>query len=236
MSEHGVSVAMPQSGDPFLMLTPAGALLAHAEHAPDETATILQTLLPASGSVRRNAWLAQAPERRTVLARAMHEGWVHEIQRELQAPDARLDHYLPHAIAGLSSTRMAALASDDGFCIARSGYDEHEAEILSAITVEFFEFMRRQRQRGWKSNGSISFYDSIDMLLPNTTMVPFWVDKVGYWFILGGEPLLNNRALVEVIWSIHTANKKFAVSLSRLPFSMGQDEIDAAQPVWKRVG
>lgn len=221
--------------DPFLMLTPTGAMYAHAERAPNQTATVLQTLLPATTALRRSVWLAQAPEHEAVLTQAMQEGWVHEVERELQAPDARLDHYLPHAIAGLSSTRMAALASDDGFCLARSGYDASEAEILSAITVEFFEFMRRQKRRGWNSNSSISFYDGIDMLLPSTTMVPFWVNEVGYWFILGGEPLLNNRALVEVIWSIHTANKKFAVSLARLPFDVPQEQYDAAQPVWKRV-
>ena len=32
-----------------------------------------------------------------------------------------------------------------------------------------------------------------------------------HWLILGGEPLLNNRALVELIWGIRTAGTKFAV-------------------------
>jgi hypothetical protein len=48
------------------------------------------------------------------------------------------------------------------------------------------------------------------MLLPATTFMLFWVDGVGYWLILGGEPLLNNRALVELIWGIRVAGTKFS--------------------------
>ncbi|HBO1294641.1 TPA: hypothetical protein L4E86_007349 [Pseudomonas aeruginosa] len=47
------------------------------------------------------------------------------------------------------------------------------------------------------------------MLMPATTFTLFWVDGVGYWLILGGEPLLNNRALVELIWGIRMAGEKF---------------------------
>ena len=50
------------------------------------------------------------------------------------------------------------------------------------------------------------------MLMPDTSLALFWVDSVGYWLILGGEPLLNNRALVELIWGIHAAGSKFARS------------------------
>ncbi len=49
------------------------------------------------------------------------------------------------------------------------------------------------------------------MLLPTTTLMLFWVDGTGYWLILGCVPLLNNRALVELIWGIRTAGTKFAV-------------------------
>lgn len=55
----------------------------------------------------------------------------------------------------------------------------------------------------------MSFHESIDMLMPATTFTLFWVDGVGYWLILGGEPLLNNRALVELIWGIRMAGEKF---------------------------
>ena len=198
--------------DPHLMLTPAGALRAYAERQPDETCARLQTLMPRAGSLRRSEWLAQAPEHRTLLARALHDGWVHEVERALRAPDVRLDNYLPHAIAGLSGTRTAALASDDGFCLARVGYSQDEADTLCVAAADFFDFAARQKQRGFKGTGrAVSFFEGIDLLLPSTSFVLFWVDGVGYWLILGGEPLLNNTAFVELIWGIQAAGEKFAL-------------------------
>ena len=92
------------------------------------------------------------------------------------------------------------------------GYSEQEAETLCVAAADFFEFAARQKQRGWTGTGrAVSFHEGIDMLLPTTTLMLFWVDGTGYWLILGGEPLLNNRALVELIWGIRTAGTKFAV-------------------------
>ncbi|MDO5288896.1 MAG: hypothetical protein Q4F13_04595 [Pseudomonadota bacterium] len=201
-----------QRTDPYLMLTPAGALHAFADKVPDETCAMLQALMPRGVSLRRSEWLAQAQGHKALLARALYEGWVHEVERELQAPDVRLDNYLPHAIAGLSGSRMAALASDDGFCLARVGYSQDEADTLCVAAADFFDFVARQKQRGFKGTGrAVSFHEGIDMLLPTTTFMLFWVDGVGYWLILGGEPLLNNRALVELIWGIRVAGTKFSV-------------------------
>ena len=90
MTEH-TAMSTP-ADDPWLMLTPAGVLHAYAERVPDERAAMLQALMPRGASLRRSAWLAQASEHRTLLARALHEGWVHEVERELRAPDVRLDN------------------------------------------------------------------------------------------------------------------------------------------------
>ena len=79
--------------------------------------------------------------------------------------------------------------------------------------ADFFDFVARQKQRGFRGTGrAVSFHESIDMLLPATTFMLFWVDGVGYWLILGGEPLLNNRALVELIWGIRVAGTKFSTN------------------------
>ena len=200
------------SADPYLMLSPAGALYAFAERQPDATAAQLQSLMAPAGAMRRSVWLGQDPQRHSVLAQAQHAGWVQSLDRALQAPDTNLDNYLPHAIAGLSGNRTAALASDDGFCLARVGYSQDEADTLCVAAADFFSFVARQKARGWAGSGrAVSFFESIDMLLPTTSFSLFWVDGTGYWLILGGEPLLNNTALVELIWGIRTAGAKFAL-------------------------
>ena len=203
---------MSATADPYLMLSPAGALYAFAQRQPDEAAAHLQTLMSQGAALRRSAWLQQNPAHRVLLARAQHEGWVQESERELHAPDTNLDNYLPHAIAGLSGNRTAALASDDGFCLARVGYSQDEADTLCAAAADFFGFVARQQARGWAGSGrAVSFFESIDMLLPTTSFALFWVDGTGYWLIIGGEPLLNHTALVELIWGIRHAGDKFAL-------------------------
>mgnify|MGYP003609658042 FL=1 len=207
MNAHSAAMA-----DPYLMLSPAGALYAFAQRQPDEAAAHLQTLMSQGAALRRSAWLQQNPAHRVLLARAQHEGWVQESERELHAPDTNLDNYLPHAIAGLSGNRTAALASDDGFCLARVGYSQDEADTLCAAAADFFGFVARQQARGWAGSGrAVSFFESIDMLLPTTSFALFWVDGTGYWLIIGGEPLLNHTALVELIWGIRQPGAKFAL-------------------------
>lgn len=199
---------MTNSG--YLILTPPGVLHAFADQNPNESAALLQTLLPKGVAVHRQDWEQAHADQLPLLQTAFANGWVQEVQRELRAPDVRLDNYLPHAIAGLSSTRSAALALEDGFCLARVGYSEEEADTWSVAAADFLSFIRRQKQRGFQGTGrAISFHDSIDMLMPSTTFLSFWVDGVGYWLIVGGEPLLNNRALVELVWGIRVAGMKY---------------------------
>lgn len=196
-----------------LMLTPVGALHAFSDRVPDPCCIALQALIPRGSAPTRSAWLAEDEARIELLSLGLREGWMHQVGRDLRAPDVRLDNYLPHAIAGLSGSRMAALASEDGFCLARTGYSQDEADTLCVAAADFLDFVARQKQRGFKGAGrAVSFHESIDMLMPVTTFTLFWVDGVGYWLILGGEPLLNNRALVELIWGIRVAGTKFSAN------------------------
>ena len=169
-----MTYAAPAPPEPHLVLTPAGVLRAYAQREPDATCLQLQSLMDGAVAPRRSAWLAAGEDRDALLAEAMAAGWVQEATRRLIAPDVQLDDYLPRAIAGLSGTRTAAIASDDGFCLARVGYSQAEADTLCV------------------------------------TIVQFWVDGIGYWLILGGEPLLNNRALVDLAWGLRIAGNKFS--------------------------
>lgn len=212
------------TADPFLMLTPMGTLRAYAAAVPDETSAVLQTLMAEASAPRRSDWLKQAATHAEFLARALESGWIHEVSQPLHAPDAKLDNYLPHAIAGLSGTRTAALASGDGFCLARVGYSEEEAEALCAAAADLADFVTRQQQRGWTGSGrAVSFHEDIDMLLPATTLIMFWVDGTGYWLILGDEPLINNIAFVQLVWGLRAAGAKFATRAER-----------SAKPRWAR--
>lgn len=212
-TEHtAYDLTMTAVDDPWLMLTPAGVLYAYAKRIPDEQTLALQALMPCGRALKRAEWLALASNHAALLSTALNEGWVHEVHRSLRAPDAKLDHHLPHVIAGLSAQRTVALGSGDGFCLARVGYSEDEAETLCAMAAEFADFVDRQHARGWSGIGrAASFFEGFDMLMPSTSLVLFWVDGVSYWLILGGEPLINNTALVELVWGLRAAGAKFSL-------------------------
>lgn len=195
----------------WLMLTPAGALQAFAQAQPDESGRALQALLGGKRALALEAWLLEGSGRQALLAQAQARGWIECLPRCIEGPDVRLDDFVQHVIASLSGERCAALASETGFCLGRSGMTQDEAEVLSAAAADFSAFAQRQARRGWTGAGPyVSFHSDAEMLLPDVSFVPFWVDGVGYWLILRGEPLLNNPALVELFWGIRDAGSRFS--------------------------
>ena len=194
------------------MLTPAGALHAFAKKTPDVSASALQALLTGERSLDLAAWSAVDADAPAVLAAALENGWVQALLRPLQGPDARLDDFLPPVIASLSGERRAVLASDGGFCLGRVGVEQDEADTLCAAAADYSDFATRQARRGW--NGAcryVAFHHDPEFLLPSHAFLPFWVDGAGYWLILMGEPLLNNPALVELLWGLKQAGTRFSL-------------------------
>ena len=194
----------------WLTLTPVGALRAYSQRQPDAQATALQALLQGSGTLSVEAWLGATTGAQELYAIALESGWIEGLPRPLEGPDARLDDFVQHVIASLSGERAAVLASETGFFLGRAGVTQDEAETLSAAAADFSDFVQRQARRGWLgAQNYVSFHPAADMLLPEVSLVPFWVDGAGYWLILKGEPLLNNPALVELIWGLQHAAGRF---------------------------
>lgn len=200
----------PAPHNPWLALTPKGALYAFSQPSPNQEQLALQTLLSEDTLLPLSTWIARRPENQALHATGIAQGWLQEIDRNLHAPNERLGDFLAHVIAGLSGDRKAALASSGGFCVGHTGYSHAEADALCVAAADFSEFVRRQRMRGWTEiSGLASFHDDVAMLIPNVSFVPFWVDAVDYCLVLGSEPLTNNIAMVELIWSIKSSALRF---------------------------
>lgn len=192
------------------MLTPAGALHAFSSKTPEPHASTLQALLTGERALDMAAWSAIEPLAPSVLGQALENGWVQVLQRSLQGPDARLDDFLQYVIASLSDERRAVLASDAGFCLGRAGVEQDEADVLCAAAADYSDFAARQARRGWQgASHYVAFHRDAEFLQPEHVFMPFWVDGTGYWLILMGEPLLNNPALVELMWGLKQAGTRF---------------------------
>ena len=84
--------------------------------------------------------------------------------------------------------------------------------MLSVAAADFADFISRQKQRGWVvESQAISFFQQVDLLMPETSFVFFWIEGTGYALIIDGEPLTNNRAFVELIWALKTVGLKYAL-------------------------
>ena len=196
----------------WFTLTPPGVLRAFGQPKVDAVANHLQVLLTGNRTLDGTSWSEKAGVDGSAMTEYEVQGWVQRLQRPLQGPDARLDDFLQHVIAALSGERRVVLASDGGFCLGRSGFEQDVADILSAAAADFGEYAARQARRGWHgASGYISFHADPEFLLPSYSFVPFWVDAAGYWLVIVGEPLLNSPALVELLWGIKEAGTRFGM-------------------------
>lgn len=197
----------------WLALTPEGALQAFGSPQPDDVSAALQSLLDEDASPQIGVWLKRAPRNQTALPAALERGWVEVLDRPIPAPDVRLDTFVEHLVGTLSGEQRAALGADNGFCLGWQGMSADEAEALCVAAADYAAFAVRQVQRGWHgAMRYVSFHRDAAMLMPEVSFIPFWVDEVGYWLIPRGEPLLNQGALVELMWGIKRAGARFATA------------------------
>lgn len=195
--------------NPYLMLTPAGVMHAFIEEKPSDKSYALQALVAESHCVLTENWLDRYSHE--WLEEFSQKGWVQRLSQDLPAPNMPLDKFLPYVVASLSGTRKAAIGSNEGFCLARIGYTADEADRLAVAGADFFDFFVRQRERGLAiSQQAVSLFDDVALLMPTTSFMFLWIDGTGYVLILDGEPLTNNRALVELVWAIKTSGLKFS--------------------------
>tara|TARA_B100000524_G_scaffold118337_1_gene58028 strand:- start:163 stop:786 length:624 start_codon:yes stop_codon:yes gene_type:complete len=192
----------------YITLTPAGVFEAFSQPKPTAMQLALQALLSHRETMLVADWLKAFPE--LWLEGFVEQGFIEKLSTFLPAPNLPLDQFLPYVVASLSGKRRAAIASDEGFCLARIGYSQEEADMLSVAAADFSGFILRQQQRGWSLDSrAISFFQQVDLLIPETSFVFLWIDNDGYAVIIDGEPLTNNRAFVELIWGIKTSGLKF---------------------------
>ena len=193
----------------YLTLTPAGVFEALSQSEPTDEQASLQALLSDNETLLAAVWLESYSE--NWLESFLEQGWIEKLSIFLPAPNLPLDQFLPYVVASLSGKRRAAISSDEGFCLARIGYNSEEADMLSVAAADFSGFMLRQKQRGWAvESQAISFFQQVDLLIPETSFVFFWMDGAGYALIIDGEPLTNNRAFVELIWALKTSGLRFS--------------------------
>lgn len=201
---------MSEQIEKYVILTPSGVLHGFSHVNPSEQQLALQAMLAPEQTMSAFEWGERYSD--LWLDMFIEEGWVEVVDKPIVAPHVQLDSFLRYVSASLSGSRRVAIGSDEGFCLAKMGFTQAEADTLCVAAADFFGFLQRQQQRGWAVHGhAVSFFSSIDMLMPNTSFVFLWINNKGYWLILEDEPLLNNRAFVELVWGIKATGERFEI-------------------------
>lgn len=199
---------MPDQNEKYVILTPSGVLHGFSHVNPSEQQLALQAMLAPEQTMTAFEWGERYSE--IWLDMFIEEGWVEVVDKPIIAPHVQLDNFLRYVSASLSGSRRVAIGSDEGFCLAKMGFTQQEADTLCVAAADFFGFLQRQQQRGWVVHGhAVSFFSTIDMLMPNTSFIFLWINNKGYWLIIEDEPLLNNRAFVELVWGIKATGERF---------------------------
>lgn len=171
----------------YLTLTPAGIFESFSQSEPTPEQLSLQDLLSHNETLLAADWLDRYSDE--WLDSFLEHGWIEKLSLFLPAPNLPLDQFLPYVVSSLSGKRRAAIGSDEGFCLARIGYSQEEADMLSVAAADFSGFMLRQKQRGWAvESQAISFFQQVDLLIPETSFVFLWIDGSGHVLIIDGEP------------------------------------------------
>lgn len=198
------------------MLTPEGVYRAFGSRQPTALAKALRVVLSKRLAMRADDWRLLSGVNEEDLWTCMSKGWLYLLSYQSSSPEERLSTLLPRVIALLSGSQQAMLATEQGLCIASSGFAETEVEAVGAVAAEFFEFLQRRLLRGGDMGGHImSCFSGVDALLPQTTFVPLWMHEVGYGLVLGGEPLINGLALVDLVWALQVADDRFSLKSGR---------------------
>lgn len=209
----------------YVILTPEGVLHGFSQVEPSEQQLALQAMLAPEQTMTAHEWVERYSE--IWLDMFIEEGWVEVVDKAIIAPHVQLDDFLRYVSASLSGSRRVAIGSDEGFCLAKMGFTQQEADTLCVAAADFFGFLQRQQQRGWAVHGhAVSFFSTIDMLMPNTSFIFLWINNQGYWIIIEDEPLLNNRAFVELVWGIKATGERFNLLAEQVLDKKAQLESD----------
>jgi hypothetical protein len=193
----------------YLSPTPAGAYYCVSGESDTPSRNLLQVLmqkrLPPALSVHAlQSWtgIDDDEEILALLYRMQSLGWLEGQKHQQSAPDGSLEDVLPDLLADLSDSGKVLLADEQGFYLCSQGFPHETAEELSALSADLSSLYQRHQgllqnnlsleTSAWAlvdaaGNGQIGFW-------------PLWVGTHRFVLVIKGVPLLNQPALMKLIW------------------------------------
>lgn len=193
----------------YISPTPAGAYFCVSSNSESPSRKLLQALLKEKTTTRLDSealFLLTGINEKSKLFDLLHRmqsiGWLDGVEEKEIVSEAGLEDILPELLVALSDSGKALLADEQGFYISAQGFPHETAEELSALSADIFSMYERHQgllknnlgleTSAWAlidaaGNGQIGFW-------------PLWVGKHRFVLVIKGVPLLNQAALMKLIW------------------------------------
>jgi len=197
------------SNNVYVTPTSAGAYFCVSGEGDLPSRKILHTLLKKPATLPLNidellslAGLTNESDLLGLLYRMQTLGWIQGVDFQETAPEGELENILPELLGALSDLGKVLLADEQGFYLSSQGFPHETAEELSALSADIFSIYDRHQgllknnlsleTSAWavvdaSGNGQIGFW-------------PLWIGGHRFVLIIKGVPLLNQSALMRLVW------------------------------------
>lgn len=196
-------------GDVYLSATPAGAYYCVSGESDTPSRNLLRVLMQKTlapvlniDNVQSLTGIDDDKQALALLYRMQTLGWLEGQDYQQSVPEGSLEEALPDLLVGLSDSEKVLLADEQGFYLCSQGFPHETAEELSALSADFSSLYQRHQgllknnlnleTGAWAmvdaaGNGQIGFW-------------PLWIGKHRFVLVIKGVPLLNQPALMKLIW------------------------------------
>ena len=193
----------------YLSATPAGAYYCVSGEENTLSRNLLRVLMQKSSSPVLKVHALQTwtgidddEEVLALLYRMQSLGWLEGVEHQKSAPEGSLEEVLPDLLVDLSDSGKVLLADEQGFYLCSQGFPHETAEELSALSADLSSLY--QRHQGLLKNNlnlETSAWAMVDAAGNGQFgFWPLWVGTHRFVLVIKGVPLLNQPALMELIW------------------------------------
>lgn len=137
-----------------------------------------------------------------LLYQGQSAGWIEAYESPHNAPDAQLSNKLTELLADLSSLGKALLVDSNGLAVARAGVDHATAEVLSALGADLAALQDRHAARLEENLGlATQGWGAVDAFGSSRIAAwPLYIGSHRFLLVLMGEPRLNQKAFITLVW------------------------------------
>jgi len=190
----------------FIYLTNEGVHFATFSSQQDPDRKILLCLLKQPKTLRLHQFLNLLKEESETLSlehtiALFNKGYLVAKNTEDELDKRSIAESLPNILKELSDNQHCAIADQEGFLLAHSGFDLNQAEQAAILAVEILELQAKRQHNIQQASGERSFISIVDNDgQSQLRFVPIYLNQQVFILAIKGNPQLKNANFIHLVW------------------------------------